>query len=180
MSNHKGFFTFRGKRRALGFTVVEVSVSLGILAVGLAQAVPSMQGLIANNQVTAASNSLVVGLNQARSSAITMGQDITICPSSDASSCSMNAWQDGWIVFDDANANGVADAGEIIRASLQDNKLSVQGFGNSIVFQSDGTTSMLVDATISSCYEISEVSNRCSEVTVGAYGLIRSKIQHSS
>ncbi len=169
------FSSIRSKRRSLGFTVVEISVTLGILAVGLTQVVPSVHQMLANNQVVAASNTLVVGLNQARSTAITSGRDITICPSSDTISCSTGAWKDGWIVFNDANANGVVDTGEIIRANSQENKLLVQGFGNPIVFKSDGTTTMSVDATITSCYEISKVSNRCSDVTVGAYGMIRSQ-----
>jgi type IV fimbrial biogenesis protein FimT len=180
MKTQKLHPSFHSRRRELGMTIVEVSVSLGLLAIGLTQAVPSMYELMMKNQLNATSNAMVAGLNHARASAITLGRDITICPSSDSTSCVENAWVSGWIVFSDTNGNGQAEESEIIRASTLDNKLNMQGFGESIMFRPNGTTNMQVDAIISSCYQKSEESSICSDVTVGAYGRIKSKLRTSA
>ncbi len=180
MNTRNPFRYFRSRRRERGMTMVEISVSLGLLAIGLTQAVPTMYGVVMKNELSATSNALIAGLNHARASAITLGRDITICPSSDSVSCAENAWVSGWIVFNDANGNGEAESSEIIRASMLDNKLNMQGFGESIVFRPNGTTNMQVDATISSCYQKSEDESICSDVTVGAYGRVKSKLRTSA
>ena len=48
-------------------------------------------------------------LNLARSEAIKRNTGITICRSSNGTSCTGN-WQDGWIVFVDSNFDGAVDA----------------------------------------------------------------------
>ncbi len=42
-----------------GFTVIEFAVTLALIGIGMALALPSLQKLARNNQITAASNSIV-------------------------------------------------------------------------------------------------------------------------
>ncbi len=163
---------------AAGFTVVEFAVTLVLMGIGLALAIPSLQSLTANNQVTAAGNTVVAGMNLARSSAITSGNNITICPSIDATTCTANRWESGWIVFNDANGNSAADAGEILRVITLEGNLTAPVFGDQIVFRSDGTTSMAADATITSCFADPNVTSQCFDVTVSAFGMIQSHQYH--
>jgi type IV fimbrial biogenesis protein FimT len=169
----------RSPLSSCGFTVIEFAVTLVMLAVGLLLAFPSLQTLSANNQLVAASNSIVSGMNLARASAVTLGEDVTICPSRDSVACTEDSWNGGWIVFNDADADGAPDTAEIIRTVVLDGRVEGSGYGEGIVFRSDGTTSMDADAVITNCYVDPDVTGDCLDVTVSAFGLIQST-RHSS
>lgn len=174
MKTWNGFCPSVTRAFEAGFTVIEFAITLVLVAIGLALAIPSLQNLVANNQVTAAANTIVSGLNLARSNAITSGENITICPVGSDGTCSESNWENGWIVFNDADGDSVADPGEIVRVVNLDGNLDASGFDDNIVFRSDGTTSLGGNVTITNCYQDSNVSNHCSDVTVSAFGLIQS------
>lgn len=88
-----------------GFTLIELLVTLAILALALVLAVPSFQGIIARNRLTAAANELVATLQIARTEAIRRNKRVVICPSTDGSSCQGTDWRRA-VVFVDANADG--------------------------------------------------------------------------
>lgn len=93
-----------------GFSLVELMVAIVILGVLLAMAAPSFSEMMRNNRSQAAANELVSALNSARMEAIKRGQRVSLCPSSNGTSCSGAAWQDGWIVFVDTAASDSAAA----------------------------------------------------------------------
>ena len=97
-----------------GFTLVElVVVVVAITATLLAIAVPGMNGMLSAQKSTALVNSFVVSLHLARGEAIKRNARAVVCKSADGLSCSTSgSWEQGWIVFHDANNNGVLDAGE--------------------------------------------------------------------
>lgn len=111
--------TYRGD----GFTLIEMMVSLSILAVLATIAVPSFQNLIRDNRLTAETNNLVGHLQYARSEAIKRRMPVTACASADGIVCAETPhWENGWIVFTDASGelgefNPVADGGtdELLR-----------------------------------------------------------------
>ena len=85
-----------------------VASVLGVSAVG-------MTGLVQDTRMTAAVNQLMGHLSLARSEAIKRNAMVALCKSKNGASCSdESAWQEGWIVFADNNANHVVDAGETI------------------------------------------------------------------
>ncbi|KQW36095.1 hypothetical protein ASC76_15320 [Rhizobacter sp. Root404] len=54
-------------------------------------------------------------LKFARSEAMKRGQPVSICPSTDGTTClSDNSWQNGWIVFYDQNASATVDGTDVI------------------------------------------------------------------
>jgi type IV fimbrial biogenesis protein FimT len=59
-------------------------------------------------------NDFMTALNLARSEAVKRGRPVTVCRSTDGASCSGSGvnWETGWIVFTDANGDGVVDAGD--------------------------------------------------------------------
>jgi type IV fimbrial biogenesis protein FimT len=70
-----------------------------------------------SNRIASEINGLLGDTQFARSQAVKEGQSVTVCASSNSTSanptCSgSNAWQNGWIVFLDANFNKQVDAGE--------------------------------------------------------------------
>lgn len=89
------------------------------MAILLAIAVPSFQGLIASNQLTSRTNELVSALNLARSEAIRRGTRVTVCKSSTGTACaSTGDWEQGWIAFVDTTRTGTStaslDSGETV------------------------------------------------------------------
>ncbi len=118
-----------------GFTLAELIVSVVIIAVLIAAAVPAMRNYIQNSKATAAANTWVTSLNYARSEALTRGVPVSVCLTSDGSSCNTTtnasnnySWSTGWIVFVDTNGDGVY-------SSANDTKIRVEdGFGSGSVF----------------------------------------------
>jgi len=163
-----------------GFTIVELLIALILLAIALVLAAPSLQRLVANNQIVSTNNSIVTGLNMARSTAITTGDDITICPSSNGTTCAAGSWDSGWIIFNDADNDAVVDAGEILRVVSLEGDISNSGFGGEIVFRSDGTTDMGSNATITNCYGPGGSSGTCMNVDINQFGLIESSKYQTS
>lgn len=89
----------RGSR---GVTLVELMVTLAVLAVLVSAAAPSFVNMIRNNQRTALLNQLLADIQLARSAAIKSGQPHVICPAGagGATQCG-DDWTQGWVVFRD-------------------------------------------------------------------------------
>lgn len=88
-----------------GFTLIELMVSISVLAVLMAIATPSMQEVLMNSGATAQGNSLIGSLNNARSEAVKTGVAVRLTPVG-------GSWNNGWVVATDRNANGTLDAGD--------------------------------------------------------------------
>lgn len=105
---------------------------MGIAAILAAVGVPSFRYVTVSNRMSSEVNLLLGDLQFARAEAIKRGLPVTACISTDGVSCSGTgtSWSNGWIVFADANGNGVVDAGEPV-LRLQ------KSFGNSDSFVAD-------------------------------------------
>ena len=85
-----------------GFTLIELMVTLSVLAILLAIAAPSFSSLLASNRMATQSDEFIGALNLARSEAVRRGQPVALL-SNDADNYSK-----GWKVFPDLNGNGAA------------------------------------------------------------------------
>lgn len=103
--------TFPGVRRR-GFSAVELLVVLAIAGILVTLAVPSFQSLIQSNRVSSELSTLMGDLQFARAEALRTGQFVSICTSSNGSSCNLTTgdWRGGWILFSDATGNRVVDS----------------------------------------------------------------------
>lgn len=105
--------------RDSGFSLIEILVTISVLAILLALAAPSLQALARNNRLTGLTNDLVSTLNFARSEAVKRGGRITVCKSANSGAaapiCSTAAnWRDGWLVFLDTSGTvGVFDGSDV-------------------------------------------------------------------
>ena len=103
-----------GIGRALGFTMIEVLITIAIAATLMSLAIPSFRYITNSNRIASELNGLLGDLQLARAQAIKEGRTVTVCQSSDSATCTNStSWEGGWIVFSDPTNVGVYDAGEI-------------------------------------------------------------------
>jgi type IV fimbrial biogenesis protein FimT len=94
--------------REQGFTLVELMITLTVLAIVLAIAVPTFTTTMNSIRQRTQVNQLLADLHFARSRAITSRQPVSICAG--ASGCDgLARWSGQVVVFDDLNADGVLD-----------------------------------------------------------------------
>jgi len=86
--------------RTGGFTLIELMITVSILAILTALALPSFDSAILGSRLTSYANNFVSTLQFARTEAIKRGTQVTVCHSSDAAACAASGnWQQGWIAY---------------------------------------------------------------------------------
>lgn len=94
-----------------GMTLVELVVTLAVVAILASIAAPSLQDMVANNRLLALNNQLVSALNYARGEAVKRVYDVSLCVrNSDGSGCATSGgFEKGWLVFVNCNADTTPD-----------------------------------------------------------------------
>jgi len=103
-----------------GFGLVELMVTLSVVVILMAVAVPSFRDTFIRNRLTSQVNTFMAALTYARAEAIRRGQSVTLCKSSDGQSCTSSGknWEIGWIAFVDRDSNGTRATGSTSTETL--------------------------------------------------------------
>jgi type IV fimbrial biogenesis protein FimT len=128
-------------RRQRGITLLELMIALGLAGLLLSMAVPALGTFVSNARQTGAINDFVSSIHLARSTAVTTNARVTICPSSNGTSCEAVDWSNGWIVFSDQNSDQSVDGTErIIGTSGEVNDLTIESaeFDTYLTFRPNG------------------------------------------
>jgi len=106
------------KTKNKGFTIIELMITIALVAIILALGVPFFRATIIENRLATETNNFIASINHARSLAAKRNQSVTMCissgvDSSGGGSCMDSAigWEQGWIVFNDIDRDGALDSG---------------------------------------------------------------------
>jgi len=128
-----------------GFTLIELMVTVAIVAILAMAAAPSMRDFVIRNRSSAASNEFMGSVLRARNEAASRNSCVTMCVSSDGASCvgaAETAWNKGWIVYSnpacDASVVNPAATDVLLTTSALNTDYTVTGPGGLIFFSATG------------------------------------------
>lgn len=162
-----------------GFTLIELMVTVAVVAIVLGLAVPGFQSVVNGNRLAGAANEMVASLQTARMEAIRRSRRVVVCTSGNANdgddaTCA-TAGIDGWITFVDLDSDGDFDKATdtLLRNSTFDGNVLVGG-NDTVMYRADGLarssagalmTSGTMRMRIDSSQPVKNV--RCIDITTG-------------
>lgn len=115
-----------------GFTLLELMITVAIVAILSAAAIPSFSEAMMKSRLTNQARDLMAGALLARSEAIKRNQIVTLCASSNRTACT-GTWENGWIVLTADNtvvhSHTAATTGFLINSALTSITFSGSGLG---------------------------------------------------
>ena len=176
----------KARNAVRGFTLIELLIVLAIASILAGTALPSFSGLIRSVRLSSATNNLFSSILLARSEAAKRRARVALCKSLDGKTCAVSgAWEQGWIVFHDANNNGSRDASEQIveRVAAMPAGMRVSGNLNVAKYVSyapTGETKMASGAFQAGTVTVCNVSSKAGDarqIVISAVG--RPRVQKS-
>ena len=162
--------------KAGGFTLVEMMISLVIVAIVIAVVAPGFSDLIKNNRMLSQVYAMRAALNGARSEALSQRNFVTLCRSADGASCSSGDWNAGYIVcLDDDGDRQVDDPNDqrVISRVLDEDTLGISYSGGDwIQFDGRGYVAKGSQGTFTVCDDRGE--NHARGLVVSAGGIVGS------
>jgi type IV fimbrial biogenesis protein FimT len=153
-----------------GFTLVELMIALAVFAALLMIVLPSYSDMTLGSKLRSQANDLVAGAVLARSEAIKRNAIVRMCVSADGASCIAGGWDQGWVVFHDADDDGTLDAGETVLLQHQaaPSGFKITGTVASVRFQGTGVGA--TQATLTACRATPSVGGQERVVTISLTG----------
>lgn len=149
-------------------------VAVVVLTIMAVFAVPAMSDLYLSYRLSGYATSFVASAQTARSEAIRSNRRVTLCRSSDASTCaSSGGWESGWIVIQDADGDGTRATGEQL---IQTQQALASGYSvtsdsaNLLSFEATGFGS--TSAIFTLCRATPSVGTSQRRITVGTTGRV--------
>jgi type IV fimbrial biogenesis protein FimT len=145
----------QSRRHQVGFTLVELMITLAVVAVLVGIGFPSFNSSMRSSRVTTQANAFLSAVNLARAEAIKNNAGAGVCPTANpsagaAATCG-GTFTTGWLVWDDTNSNGALDAGEpVVRVFPGNTAITATANGalvTPIAFNNQGLPTSTLPAT---------------------------------
>ena len=131
--------------RQLGFTLMELIITLVIAAILVSLAVPNMRTFIQNGRISTQANDFVTDITYARSEAIKRGTNVALCASTSGTACTSVAgnWEIGHMIFADSDNSNTwsgspTDTPLRFREAMGGTNNTLRGVPGPLVFNSQG------------------------------------------
>jgi type IV fimbrial biogenesis protein FimT len=156
---------FKNHCAQTGFSLIELLVTMAVLALTVSFAIPSVNTMILNSRLTTNTDSLVSSLNYARGVALYSNANVQVCPfsASNSTNCG-NDWSVGWIV----STVPTAGAATLLKSQQNgNNSPTISANTNSITFSAHGLASAQTNFTL--CDTRGSIYARSVEVMTTGY-----------
>ena len=142
----------------IGFTLIELMVTLSVLVILLTVGVPQLAYLVGHNSRTVEVNTMIGHLNFARAEAIMRASEIVLCPvrRGDPATCTETPWSDGYAVVD-------PQTGEALRYQKSSHRVAIRptrNFADGVTFQDDGSVRGAAGGSFHFCTSVGNVEPR--------------------
>jgi len=143
-----------------GFTLVELMVTVTIMAILLSFGVPAYQDAVLSNKLGGYANALVASSLLARGEAIKRNAQVTMCVSTNGTTCATGGWEQGWIVL--------AGTTVIHRQAALGTGFRGNGSATNVIFQPTGMGATQTSVTF--CRATPSVGDQERVVSISATG----------
>ena len=169
-------------RRVLrGFTLLELIVTVAIVAILVGLAFPSFGYVLRNNRIITQTNDLVSAFTLARNEAVTRSRGVTVCAADTRdgvpSACGDSGdWEHGWVAFIDDTATAAAPTtiaeADVLRiwTGNPKNQLASAGDRNFVRFTPRGETRPATGLTLTMKPKADCSAEQRSVISVSAMG----------
>lgn len=171
-------------KKARGFTLLELLITITIAAILTAVAIPSFEGIIRNNRALTNANDFLTALMFTRNEAIKQGlaSRVVICPGTETG-CSGTTWKNGWVIFVDNDRDAQFNGNDVLLRTHEglsgedDLTVNFAGMSTYISYTPDGSARMVgaVGIIQMGTMQFSLVNTRCEvyQIVINARGRAR-------